>query len=158
MSLKMRRVVTGHDKDGRAVVKIDEMVKNVQSRRPHMSSAVIWSTDTIPVSNDSDEDQSSLPKGTTIENGTVFRVVRYEPGVTPRRHRTDSVDYAVIIQGEIDMELDGETVTLKQGDVLVQRGTVHNWVNRSNDVAIVAFVLVSAKPVTAGGRTLHAEG
>ena len=106
MSLKLRRVVTGHDKDGRAVVKIDEMVKNVQSRRPHMSSAVIWSTDTIPVSNDGDEDQSSLPKGTTIENGTVFRVVRYEPGVTPRRHRTDSVDYAVVIQGEIDMELD----------------------------------------------------
>ena len=56
------------------------------------------------------------------------------------------------------MELDGETVTLKQGDVLVQRGTVHNWVNRSNDVAIVAFVLVSAKPVTIRGRTLHAEG
>ena len=158
MSLKLRRVVTGHDKDGRAVVKIDEMVKNVQSRRPHMSSAVIWSTDTIPVSNDGDDDQSSLPKGTTIENGTVFRVVRYEPGVTPRRHRTDSVDYAVVIQGEIDMELDGETVTLKQGDVLVQRGTVHNWVNRSNDVAIVVFVLVSAKPVTVGGRTLNAEG
>ena len=146
MSLKLRRVVTGHDKDGRAVVKIDEMVKNVQSRRPHMSSAVIWSTDTIPVSNDGDEDQSSLPKGTTIENGTVFRVVRYEPGVTPRRHRTDSVDYAVVIQGEIDMELDGETVTLKQGDVLVQRGTVHNWVNRSNDVAIVAFCLLYTSP------------
>ena len=158
MSLKLRRVVTGHNKDGRAVVKIDEMVKNVQSRRPHMSSAVVWSTDSIPVNNDGDEDQSSLPKGTTIENGTVFRVVRYEPGVVPRRHRTDSVDYAVVIQGEIDMELDGETVTLKQGDVLVQRGTVHNWVNRSNDVAIVAFVLVSAKPVTVGGRTLNAEG
>jgi quercetin dioxygenase-like cupin family protein len=158
MSLKLRRVVTGHDKDGRAVVKIDEMVKNVQSRRPHMLSAVIWATDTIPVNNDGNEDQSSRPKGTTIENGTVFRVVRYEPGVTPRRHRTDSVDYAVVIQGEIDMELDGETVTLKQGDVLVQRGTVHNWVNRSNDVAIVAFVLVSAKPVTIDGRTLNAEG
>ena len=158
MSLKLRRVVTGHDKDGRGVVKIDEMVKNVQSRRPHMSSAVVWATDSIPVNNDGDEDQSSLPQGTTIQNGTVFRVVRYEPGVVPRRHRTDSVDYAVVIQGEIDMELDGETVTLKQGDVLVQRGTVHNWVNRSNDVAIVAFVLVSAKPVTVGGKTLNAEG
>jgi quercetin dioxygenase-like cupin family protein len=93
-----------------------------------------------------------------LENGTVFRVVRYEPGVTPRRHRTDSVDYAVVISGEIDMELDGETVTLKAGDVLVQRGTIHNWVNRSKDVAIVAFVLVAAKPVTAGGKTLAAIG
>jgi quercetin dioxygenase-like cupin family protein len=158
MSLKLRRVVTGHDKDGRAVVKIDEIVKNVQSRRPKMSSAVVWATDSFPVDNDGDQDQASLPQGTTIKNGTVFRVVRYEPGVVPRRHRTDSVDYAVVIQGMIDMELDGETVTLNQGDVLVQRGTVHNWINRSNDVAIVAFVLVSAKPVTVGGKTLNAEG
>ncbi|WP_229266659.1 cupin domain-containing protein [Leptospira sp. severe_002] len=158
MSIKMRRVVTGHDKDGKAVVKIDEMLKNVGSRRPGQSSAVIWATDGIPVNNDGDEDQASLPKGTTIENGTVFRVVRYEPGVTPRRHRTDSVDYAIVIEGEIDMELDGATVTLKQGDALVQRGTVHNWVNRSDKVAVVAFVLVSAKPVTVGGRPLNAEG
>jgi quercetin dioxygenase-like cupin family protein len=88
----------------------------------------------------------------------VFRVVRYEPGVTPRRHRTDSVDYAVVISGEIDMELDGQTVSLKAGDTLVQRGTVHNWVNRGKEPALVAFVLVHAKPVTAGGATLHAEG
>ncbi len=56
------------------------------------------------------------------------------------------------------MELDGTTVTLKAGDVLVQRGTIHNWVNRSKDVAVVAFVLVAAKPVTAGGQTLEAVG
>jgi quercetin dioxygenase-like cupin family protein len=68
------------------------------------------------------------------------------------------VDYAVVISGEIDMELDGETVTLKAGDVIVQRGTIHNWVNRSNAPATVAFVLVAAKPVTAGGKTLAAIG
>ena len=68
------------------------------------------------------------------------------------------MDYAVVIAGEIDMELDGETVTLKAGDVLVQRGTVHNWINRSKGVAIVAFVLVSAKPVAVGGKILNAEG
>jgi quercetin dioxygenase-like cupin family protein len=110
------------------------------------------------VINEGDDDLGLRKTGTTLENGTVFRVVRYEPGVVPRRHRTDSVDYAVVIAGEIDMELDGQTVTLKAGDVLVQRGTVHNWVNRSNDVAIVAFVLVSAKPVTVGGKTLAAVG
>jgi quercetin dioxygenase-like cupin family protein len=64
----------------------------------------------------------------------------------------------VVVSGEIDMELDGTTVTLKAGDVLVQRGTIHNWVNRSKDVAVVAFVLVAAKPVTAGGQTLEAVG
>jgi len=158
MSLKVRRVVTGHDASGRAVVKIDEVAKNVSSRRPGSSSTVIWSTDTFPVINEGDDDRGQRVAGTTLENGTVFRVVRYEPGVTPRRHRTDSVDYAVVISGEIDMELDGETVTLKAGDVLVQRGTIHNWVNRGKDVAIVAFVLVAAKPVTAGGKMLTAIG
>jgi quercetin dioxygenase-like cupin family protein len=158
MSLKIRRVVTGHDGSGRAVVKIDEIVKNVSSRRPGASSTVIWSTDSFPVVNEGDDDRSDKVSGTTLENGTVFRVVRYEPGVTPRRHRTDSVDYAVVISGEIDMELDGETVTLKAGDVLVQRGTVHNWVNRGKEVAVVAFVLVAAKPVTVGGKTLAAVG
>jgi quercetin dioxygenase-like cupin family protein len=158
MSLKVRRVVTGHDASGRAVVKIDEVAKNVESRRQGVASSVIWSTDSFPVINEGDDDLGLRKTGTTLENGTVFRVVRYEPGVAPRRHRTDSVDYAVVIAGEIDMELDGETVTLKAGDVLVQRGTVHNWVNRGSEVAIVAFVLVAAKPVTVGGKTLAAVG
>jgi quercetin dioxygenase-like cupin family protein len=158
MSLQVRRVVTGHDADGRAVVKIDDIASNTSSRRPGSSSTLIWSSDTFPVVNEGDEDQGQRKLGTTLDNGTVFRVVRYEPGVTPRRHRTDSVDYAVVMSGEIDMELDGETVTLRAGDVLVQRGTVHNWVNRGKEVALVAFVLVAAKPVTTAGKTLHAEG
>jgi quercetin dioxygenase-like cupin family protein len=158
MGLKLRRVVTGHDASGRAVVKIDEIAKNISSRRQGVSSTVVWSTDTFPVVNEGDDDLGQRKTGTTLENGTVFRVVRYEPNVVPRRHRTDSVDYAVVIAGEIDMELDGETVTLKAGDVLIQRGTMHNWINRGKDVAVVAFVLVAAKPVTVGGRTLHAEG
>jgi quercetin dioxygenase-like cupin family protein len=158
MSLKLRRVITGHDASGRAVVKIDEIAKNISSRRQGIASTVVWSTNTFPVNNEGDEDAGQRELGTTLDNGTVFRVVRYEPGVVPRRHRTDSVDYAIVIKGEIDMELDGETVTLRAGDVLVQRGTVHNWVNRSNAPAIVAFVLVAAKPVTAAGKVLHAEG
>lgn len=158
MNLNVRRVVTGHDGTGRAIVKIDERVKNVVSRRQGIEASVIWSTDTFPVDNDGDEDTCNRVQGTTIENGTVFRVVRYEPGVVPRRHRTDSVDYAVVISGSIDMELDGETVTLNAGDVLVQRGTVHNWINRGPDVCMMAFVLVAAKPVTIEGQPLTAEG
>jgi quercetin dioxygenase-like cupin family protein len=89
----------------------------------------------------------------------VFRVVRYQPGVTPRNHRTDSIDYAVVISGAIDMELDdGVVVKLKAGDVLVQRGTIHNWVNRGTEDCVIAFVLISAKPVTAAGKPLHAVG
>jgi quercetin dioxygenase-like cupin family protein len=92
-------------------------------------------------------------------NGTVFRVIEFSPGSAPRVHRTDSIDYAVVIAGEIDMELDdGKEVHLKAGDVLVQRGTIHNWVNRGTRPCVMAFVLIDAKPVTVGGKTLHAEG
>jgi mannose-6-phosphate isomerase-like protein (cupin superfamily) len=62
------------------------------------------------------------------------------------------------MSGEIDMELDDTTVHLKAGDVLVQRGTIHNWVNRGKAPCVIAFVLVGAKPATAGGKVLNAVG
>jgi quercetin dioxygenase-like cupin family protein len=159
MSLQIRRVVTGHDAKGKAVIKVDEIAKNVISNRPGASSCVVWSTKGFPVDNDGFEDPTGGSFKTTVEGGTVFRIVRYEPGVTPRNHRTDSIDYAVVISGVIEMELDGGvTAKLKAGDVLVQRGTIHNWVNRGSEVCVIAFVLVSAKPVTAAGKRLAAIG
>jgi len=158
MSLQIRRVVTGHDSTGRARVKIDEMAKNVISNRPGASSCVVWSTDSWPIDNSGDEDPSGRKIGTTIDNGTVFRILRLEPGVSGRNHRTDSIDYAVVMSGAIEMDLDGEVVKLKAGDVLVQRGTIHNWINRGTEACVIAFVLVSAKPVTVGGKTLDAHG
>jgi hypothetical protein len=159
MSLQVRRVVTGHDAKGQAIVEVDEIAKNVISNRPGASSCVVWSTKGFPVDNDGSEDPTSASFKTTVEGGSVFRVIRYEPGVTPRNHRTDSIDYAVVISGGIDMELDdGVVVSLKAGDVLVQRGTIHNWVNRGTEACIIAFVLISAKPVTAAGQSLAAIG
>ncbi|HET7850146.1 MAG TPA: cupin domain-containing protein [Pseudolabrys sp.] len=159
MSLNVRRVVTGHDAQGRAKVLIDGQVGNVISTRPGLNSSVIWSSEGFPVSNDGHADPSHKSISTTIDNGTVFRVISYGPGVTPRNHRTDSIDYAVIISGEIDMELDdGVVVHLKAGDVLVQRGTIHNWVNNGKEPCIIAFTLISSKPVTVGGKALAAHG
>jgi len=158
MSLNIRRVVTGHDKQGRAKVLIDERVKNVFSHRPGAEYSVIWSSEDFPVDNNGDADPSGKKIGTTIPGGTVFRVVSFGPGVAPRNHRTDSIDYAVVISGEIDMVLDTETVHLKAGDVLVQRGTVHNWVNTGKVPCVIAFALISANPVSAGGKTLNAQG
>jgi quercetin dioxygenase-like cupin family protein len=158
MSLNIRRVVTGHDKNGHATVKIDEPAKNVVSARPGAQAVVIWTTEGFPVNNDGDADESGRKVGTTLDNGTVFRVVSFGPGVSPRNHRTDSIDYAVVISGEIDMELDGETVHLKAGDVMGQRGTIHNWVNKGHEPCVIAFTLVAAKPVSVGGKVLHAHG
>jgi quercetin dioxygenase-like cupin family protein len=151
--------VTGHDDSGRAVVKIDEASKNIVSSRPGASACVIWTTDTFPADNSGDPDSSTRKVGTTLPGGTVFRVIEFAPGVTPRVHRTDSIDYAVVISGEIDMELErGSEVHLKAGDVLVQRGTVHNWINRGKAPCVMAFVLVDAKPATVGGKRLEAFG
>ena len=158
MSLNIRRVVTGHDAQGRATVLIDETVKNVSSQRPGALYSVVWSSEGFPVNNDGDVDPSGKKIGTTIPNGTVFRIVSFGPGVAPRNHRTDSIDYAVVISGEIDMDLDGTTVHLKAGDVLVQRGTIHNWINKGTMPCVIAFTLVSAKPVVADGKALTAQG
>jgi quercetin dioxygenase-like cupin family protein len=159
MSVRVRRVVTGHDASGKAVVKIDEVSKNVVSNRPGASACVVWTTDSIPASNSGEGDAALKKVGTTLPGGTVFRVVEFSPGVSPRVHRTDSIDYAVVISGEIDMELEkGDEVHLKAGDVLVQRGTVHNWINRGKAPCMIAFALVDAKPVSAGGKTLNAFG
>jgi len=158
MALQLRRVVTGHDVNGRAVVKIDEISKNLVSGRPRQSACVVWTTESFPVDNTGDIDEGLRQVGTTLNNGTVFRVVEFGPGVAPRNHRTDSVDYAVVMSGEIDMELDGTVVHLKAGDVLVQRGTIHNWVNRGTEPCVMAFVLIDARPVEVSGKMLRAEG
>jgi quercetin dioxygenase-like cupin family protein len=117
---------------------------------------VIWSTGEFPTDNSGGSDGSMREVATTDPHGTVFRLVEYAPGVAPRNHRTESVDYAVVMSGEIDMEMEGTIVHLRAGDVLVQRGTIHNWINRGDKPCLIAFVLVAAKPVERAGKMLGA--
>ena len=156
----VRRVITGHDANGKAIVKIDEVRTDFVEGRPNGFVRNIWTTETTPANNDGQEDAGARAgRFTMIENGTVFRILHFLPGVEKRVHRTDSIDYIVVMAGEIDMELDeGEQVHLKTGDVMVQRGTVHNWVNRGTEPCTMAVILVHAKPVEAGGKTLQAFG
>jgi len=145
MTLSIRRVVTGHDDAGRARVFIDGITDNVISRRPGQESAVVWATDRHPPDLAALNDIAAGVQGTVVPGGTVFRISRLEPGVTPRRHRTASLDYGIVLSGAVDMELDdGECVTLRAGDVLVQRGTVHNWINRGAEPCVIAFILIAA--------------
>ncbi len=153
-----RRVVTGHDANGRAIVQIDDVPGNVVSRRAGHSSAVLWTTDSSPADNNDNADAALRKVDRAVANGTVFRVAQLAPGVAAARHRTESIDYIVILSGEIDMELDGTEVHLRAGDFLVQRGTIHNWVNRGTEPCIYAVVLVGAKPVTAADKELGATG
>jgi quercetin dioxygenase-like cupin family protein len=152
MTLNIRRVVTGHDRNGKAIVRIDDVGANARSGRPNHASQLIWTTAELPVRFREDvQDRGAREIGTTIRGGSVFRVVEYGPGVAPRNHRTDSIDYAVVISGEIDMDLDGTMVHLKAGDVLVQRGTIHNWINNGTEPCVIAFVLIDALGHTAVG-------
>ncbi|HEX5369258.1 MAG TPA: cupin domain-containing protein [Dehalococcoidia bacterium] len=160
MAFQQRRVVTGHDAQGKAIVTIDAISPNRAPINPANNvneTTVIWSTEGFPIDNTGDYDGGTRNVGITHTNGTVFRVVSFGPGNAPMNHRTDSIDYAVVISGEIDMELDdGVSVHLRAGDVLVQRGTIHNWLNKGTEPCVIAFILIAAKPVEAGGKVLEA--
>ena len=158
MSFSVRRVVTGHNALGKAVVQIDELAKNIHPLRQGADASVIWTTKGFPVDNSGDLDGAQRKVATSEDDGTVFRVIEYAPGVVARNHRTDSIDYAVIISGEIDMQLDGCEVHLNAGDVLVQRSTIHNWTNRGTQPCVIAFVLIGARPARVGESTLEAVG
>jgi quercetin dioxygenase-like cupin family protein len=157
MTFGVRRVVTGHDANGKATVLIDEVAPS-RSMRAGVSATVAWTSEGFPVSNDGDADEGARKTGTTHAGGTVFRIIEFAPGNGERNHRTDSIDYAVVLSGEIDMDIDGAEVHMKAGDVIVQRGTIHNWINRGTEPCVIAFVLIAAHPVVAGGKTLPAVG
>jgi quercetin dioxygenase-like cupin family protein len=156
--MQIRRVVTGHKPDGKASVLIDEVSTDVVSFRRGATVCNLWSTTSQPADNDDEADGAKRIVGTTTKNGSVFRVIEYQPGVAPRNHRTNSIDYAIVLRGEIDMELDGEVVHLREGNVLIQRGTIHNWVNRGSESCFIAFVLVDAHPATVRGAASSAVG
>ena len=150
----MRRVVTGHDDAGKAIVLIDGEAANMRTSQTGNSSTLMWCSDAMP---------ALIPLGTGIEdmgarilgtpppeNGTRFTVNEIMPGATAVMHRTESIDYVIVIAGTVDMDLDDSTVTLTAGDVMVQRGTNHAWVNRGMEPARVAFVLIDAQALGIG--------
>jgi quercetin dioxygenase-like cupin family protein len=157
MTFKVRRVVTGHDSGGKAIVTIDDGVPGV-SMRSGVSACVAWTSEGFPVSNDGDVDEAKRKTGTTHADGTVFRIIEFAPGNAERNHRTDSIDYAVVLSGEIDMDLDGKETHLRAGDVIVQRGTIHNWINRGTEPCVIAFVLIAAHSAVVGGKALPPVG
>jgi quercetin dioxygenase-like cupin family protein len=147
MSLRVRRVVTGHDRQRKAIVTHDETLP-VTIQRPGQEGCVVWAVERIPADNLDPADGARKAVTTTVANGAAFRIVRYQPGAMGRMHRTRSLDYAIVLCGSIVLELDdGAEVSLAAGDVLVQRGTVHNWINRGSEPCTIAFVLLDALPI-----------
>ena len=172
MGEKIRRVVTGHDAEGTAVIAMDGIAENVRVREANgLTSTLLWVEDETPSDNSGDADKADRQIGVAPpDGGSVFRIVEFTPdndavsnedmkrelGLDPDSggpvrhpgmHRTRSVDYAVVLRGEIDMLVDETEVHVKAGDVIVQRGTNHAWANRGTGNCTIAFVLIDAKPL-----------
>src|SRR5215475_5327637 len=157
----IRRVVTGHDAKNVAKVIMDGAAANHKGGASGAQSTLIWITEGAPAEmpvGEQVEDLGARILGTPPPaNGTRFCVITFPPGNSGGTERTETIDYVIVMQGELDMDMDDSTVKLKAGDVMVQRGTNHAWVNRGKEVARAAFVLVDAKPLGIGHPIVHGE-
>jgi mannose-6-phosphate isomerase-like protein (cupin superfamily) len=175
MELKStRRIVTGHDPQGKAVVLFDGAMAAKQ--RGANGITLFWVTSEFPVGAAGSADRAQTAIGVPPpENGTVFRIVDFAPaaphaapvdhhqiqrsmGIDPatqgyarhaNTHRTRTIDYAIVLEGEIDMLLDDSEIHVKAGDVLVQQATNHAWVNNGTKPCRIAFILIDAKTPSA---------
>jgi mannose-6-phosphate isomerase-like protein (cupin superfamily) len=174
-----RRVVTGHNAEGKSIFITDAATPHVFQRSP--GSAIVmelWETHSTPADNRGNDD--AIARGFRLpppKNGSVFRIIEYPPDSARLKalaaeragpddgsgwlqaadkssgtrhlgfHKTSSVDYAIVLSGEIYALMDEGEVLLKTGDVLIQRGTNHAWSNRTEEPCYVAFVLIDADPV-----------
>jgi quercetin dioxygenase-like cupin family protein len=150
----IRRVVTGHDERNVAKVILDAPATNAKFPQSGLVSTMMWCTDSAPATipiGEQVEDMGARILGTAPPpRGTRFAVIDFPPGNHPGMHRTETIDYVIVIEGEIEMDMDDSTVKLKQGDIMIQRGTNHAWANRSGKRARVAFVLIDAEPLGIG--------
>ncbi len=149
---KFRRIVTAHDAKGQSTIWFDSDASNHKFPSEKISSTLMWSTETIPTDIFAKADEGQRILGSAPPpGGSRFTMMEFQPGNEANLHRTDTIDYVICIEGEIDMFLDEtEFVTLKAGDVLIQRGTNHAWANRSDKPCRLAVVLLDALPKREG--------
>ncbi|HUI12320.1 MAG TPA: cupin domain-containing protein [Xanthobacteraceae bacterium] len=180
MELKStRRIVTGHDARGKAVVLFDGALPAKQRSAGGNGMTLLWVTSEAPVDAAGAADRAQTQVGVPPPaNGTIFRIVDFAPlpanappvdhhqilvsmGIDPatqgyarhaNTHRTRTIDYAIVLDGEIDMLLDDTEIHVKAGDVLVQQATNHAWVNNGTKPCRIAFILIDAKTPPAWGQ------
>lgn len=178
MIWRVRRVVTGHDAAGKSTFLMDGQAPNVKemSAMPGLALTDLWETKGAPARNEGAADNGDRPvRLEPPANGTILRIVEFPPdsawrgrtdgrdgfdsigaghaqdahSTDPMMHRTASVDYIIVLKGEIHAIMDTGETLLKAGDVLVQRGTNHSWSVRGSEPCIIAAILVNAAPLGA---------
>ena len=181
MIWRVRRVLTGHDVDGRSTIIADGQAPNMKEMPsfPGLALTDLWETTSAPAGNEGHADAAARPvRLEPPKNGSIFRIVEFPPDASrprdsdgaagfkaigaghaqdkhssdPMMHKTSTIDYIVVLKGEIHAVLEKGETLLRPGDVFIQRGTNHSWSVRGSEPCIVAVVLVSAKPVSIGKK------
>ena len=151
----IQRVVTGHDANGRAIFKSDDDFETALIPSGDAEFALIWTTATVPADNNDETDGRERDAGLTLNQGSVIRIVDMLPGGESPMHRTNSIDYGIVMKGEIELELeDGRKKTVREGGIIIQRGTNHLWRNTSGSVTRIAFILIEAPAYLHNGAPL----
>ena len=163
---QQHRYITGHNAEGKAIVHTHNDFEWQPFDGDQLAFSVPYTTSEFPVdlTGDADVDEhkrvlGSGKFGLVNPRGTVFRYVDFAPGYACGMHRTQSLDYGIVLHGDIDMVLDsGEVHPLKQGDVAIQRATQHQWINKSKtEWARMIFVLQDCKPLVVGGLEMKED-
>jgi quercetin dioxygenase-like cupin family protein len=144
MTWTPRRVVTGHDKDGKSIFLSDGLPPVIRAAPDGAEFVELWNTSAMPAPI-AREEPDPTERSLTVPpepNGTKIRINVFPPGAVSPTHRTQSVDYGIVLEGEITLILDDAETVLLAGDVVIQRGTDHRWENRSGAETRMAFALV----------------
>ncbi|HUD93597.1 cupin domain-containing protein [Sphingobium sp.] len=151
----VQRVVTGHDADGRAIFKSEDVMPTRMIPSGDASFLLLWTTPTVPADNNDETDGRLRDAGLTLNRGSVIRIVDMLPGKQSPMHRTNSIDYGIVMSGEIELELDdGQVTTVREGGIIVQRGTNHLWRNVTDTPCRIAFILIEAPAYLHDGQPL----
>lgn len=146
MSFKVRRIVTAHDQNGRSMLGADSVIE-AQPGKMQASVAVanLWINESLPpVLDGADPIEKPFPM-LPSHGGAVFRILELAPGTAPHMHKTETIDYIVVLAGTLSMLLDdGTEVAMKPYDTMIQRATVHGWANRGSEPARFATVVIDA--------------
>jgi len=151
----VRRVVTGHDDNARAIIRSDDSFAPQPIPSGDAAFALLWTTATVPADNNDETEGKEREAGLTLHKGSVIRVVDMLPGGASPMHRTNSIDYGIVLSGQVELELDeGAKTVLGPGDICVQRGTMHLWRTVGEEPCRIVFVLTEAAAYRHNGNPL----
>jgi len=152
---KVRRVVTGHNEKSQAVFISDQQFQPENIPSGDAAFSLLWTSPVLPADNNDNTDGRERDAGLTLKQGSVIRIVDMLPGGESPMHRTNSLDYGIVLSGSVELELDDNTTTvLNAGDICVQRGTIHLWRTVGDEPCRIVFVLTEALPYKHKGQPL----